>query len=114
MAYVCTHTRTSVLLYIVIVVLKFCWFIIHWAGAEYAICNSACVEHGYGEFFQAGVCDLWLPLPQGGLEVPCILIFSGESMLIDKTRSCLNNITKEENDKTKVSEAEVSMPPGKT
>ena len=34
-------------------------------------------------------------LPQGGLEIPCILTFSGESKLVDKAELLLNDITTE-------------------
>ncbi len=51
-------------------------------------------------------------LPQGGLEVPCILIFSGELLLIQKVKNHIDDITKEDESKAGVTNPDF-MPPHK-
>lgn len=71
-----------------------------------AICSLFLRRHGTITCRVNGSRRYSRDLPQGGLEVPCILIFSGEAVLVDKVKNLIDDINKEEGD----SKASITSP----
>lgn len=77
-----------------------------------AVCSLFLRRHGTIACTVNGSRRYSRDLPQGGLEVPCILVFSGESLLIDKVKKLIDDITREESSKVQIANPD-SMPPTK-